>query len=301
MAAPLQGRAMAVAMVGIHWRWRWGARARGWASWRVGAPCSASLSGMSLALMAWVLRKVPDYLGQAAAGWRPDAPGLDDAGRAPGWADPALDSGALHLVHLHRAAHGVSIGLAGARGCGAIGPRRCVAVRHLITGLLVDRALRRWLAAPAWARSRWWPWRWARGGASGLIYARHRVCGREFRRRRRCCKAALADAAGEGAEVAQSMLVDECLTWRLARGRGDGRRAAGNGGRSGSAAAGHLGGAAASACTWRGAPKPMAIQARPACAGALIAGPAQSPASADQAVDSSRTETSAWSTASVAL
>ncbi|CUK08117.1 Purine ribonucleoside efflux pump nepI [Achromobacter sp. 2789STDY5608615] len=206
--ASLQGRSMALAMVGIPLALAFGVPLSAWlgelAGWRA---VFGALSGLSLALAAWVLRAVPDYPGQAARRRLP----LKRVWMTPG-VRPVLGVILLwilahYTLYTYIAPFMASRGL-GARVDAALLVFGVAALGGIwFTGLWVDRGLRALVLASlggfalvALALGSGW----AQGAA---VYVAIALWGASFGGAPTLLQTALADAAGEGAEVAQSMLV----------------------------------------------------------------------------------------------
>lgn len=209
MVAPSrQGRAMAVAMVGIPLALALGVPLGAWlgglAGWRV---VFALLAGASLGLMAWVLRAVPDYPGQAAA---------RRLSMRRVWATPGVRPVlgvvlawilAHHTLYTYVAPLLASLGLA-ARVDAALLVFGVASLCGIgVTGAWVDRGLRR-LVLGSLALFALVALALAHGALpTGVLYAVLALWGLSFGGAPTLLQTALADAAGEGAEVAQSMLV----------------------------------------------------------------------------------------------
>lgn len=209
MVAPaLQGRAMAVAMVGIPLALALGVPLSAWlgalAGWRA---VFGVLSGMSLALMLWVARRVPDYPGQAAARRTP----MRQVWRTPG-VRPVL-AVILAWILAHYTLYTYIAPLMAAFGLAA----RVDAVLLVfgvaslggiwMTGMLVDRGLRP-LVLASLALFALVALALGHGATStGAVFAAIALWGLSFGGAPTLLQTALADAAGDGADVAQSMLV----------------------------------------------------------------------------------------------
>lgn len=203
-----QGRAMAVAMVGIPLALALGVPLAAWLGAFVGwRGIFGILSGLSLALMAWVWVKVPDYPGQAAARRVP----MRQVWKTPGVRPVLFVILAWILGHYtlytYIAPFMASVGLAGKVDVALLVFGVASLCGIWITGLLVDRWLRALvlisLAAFALV-SLGLGW----GEVSAVwVYAGIAVWGLSFSGAPTLLQTALADAAGDGAEVAQSMLV----------------------------------------------------------------------------------------------
>lgn len=208
VAAPLQGRAMAVAMVGIPLALALGVPLSAWlgelAGWRA---VFGILSGMSLALMAWVLRKVPDYPGQAAAGCVPMRQVWTTPGVRPVLGEILLWILAHYTLYTYIGPLMASIGLAGRVDAALLVFGVASLCGIWITGLLVDRALRALVLASLGAFALVALALGQGVALAGWTYAGIALWGVSFGGAPTLLQTALADAAGEGAEVAQSMLV----------------------------------------------------------------------------------------------
>ncbi|MFA1631906.1 MFS transporter [Achromobacter ruhlandii] len=209
MVAPSQqGRAMAVAMVGIPLALALGVPLGAWlgglAGWRT---VFGILAGMSLALVAWVVRAVPDYPGQTAARRVP----MRRVWTTPG-VRPVLGV-VLAWILAHYTLYTYVAPLLAAFGLG----ERVDAVLLVFgvaslcgigfTGALVDRGLRR-LVLGSLAAFALVALALGQGALpAGGVYVMLALWGLSFGGAPTLLQTALADAAGDGAEVAQSMLV----------------------------------------------------------------------------------------------
>lgn len=209
MVAPSrQGRAMAVAMVGIPLALALGVPLGAWlgalAGWRV---VFALLAGASLGLMAWVLRSVPDYPGQAAARRLPMRRVWATPGVRPVLGVVLAWILAHYTLYTYVAPLLASLGLA-ARVDAALLVFGVASLCGIgITGAWVDRGLRR-LVLGSLALFALVALALAHGALpTGAVYAVVALWGLSFGGAPTLLQTALADAAGEGAEVAQSMLV----------------------------------------------------------------------------------------------
>ncbi|RCW71404.1 MFS transporter [Pseudorhodoferax soli] len=210
----LRGRAIAVAMAGTPLALSLGVPAGGWlgqwAGWRA---CFWAASALALGLLAWIRLSVPDFAGQQAGQRRPLAGVLRMRGVRP------VLLVVLAYVLAHNLLYTYIAPYLAARGLGAQVDRALLVFGLAalpgigLTGLLVDRHLQRLsLASTAvfgaavavlalatqsapWMFAALAAWGLAFGGAATLF------------------QTALADAAAEQADVAQSMLV---TTWNAA-------------------------------------------------------------------------------------
>ncbi len=203
-----QGRAMAVAMVGIPLALALGVPLAAWLGAFVGwRGIFGILSGLSLALMAWVWVKVPDYPGQAAARRVP----MRQVWKTPGVRPVLLVILAWILGHYtlytYIAPFMASVGLAGKVDVALLVFGVASLCGIWITGLLVDRWLRA-LVLISLAAFALVSMGLGQGAVSAVwVYAGIAVWGLSFSGAPTLLQTALADAAGDGAEVAQSMLV----------------------------------------------------------------------------------------------
>lgn len=205
---PLQGRAMAVAMVGIPMALAFGVPLSAWlgelAGWRA---VFGALSGLSVALAAWVLRSVPDYPGQAARRRLPLRQVWMTPGVRPVLAVLLFWILAHYTLYTYIAPFMAARGLAGRVDAALLVFGVAALCGIWMTGLLVDRGLRALVLASlgvfalvALALGLGW----ATGPAVFVAIA---LWGMSFGGAPTLLQTALADTAGEGAEVAQSMLV----------------------------------------------------------------------------------------------
>lgn len=209
MVAPSQqGRAMAVAMVGIPLALALGVPLAAWfgglAGWRT---VFGILAGMSLALVAWVVRAVPDYPGQTAARRVP----MRRVWTTPG-VRPVLGV-VLAWILAHYTLYTYVAPLLAALGLGervdaallVFGVASLCGIGF--TGALVDRGLRR-LVLGSLAAFALVALALGQGALpAGGVYVMLALWGLSFGGAPTLLQTALADAAGDGAEVAQSMLV----------------------------------------------------------------------------------------------
>ncbi len=203
-----QGRAMAVAMVGIPLALSLGVPLAAWLGGIVGwRGIFGLLSGLSLALMAWVWLKVPDYPGQAEARRVP----MRQVWTTPGVRPVLFVILAWILAHYtlytYVAPFMASLGMAGQVDVALLVFGVASLAGIWITGLLVDRWLRA-LVLASLAAFAVVAWALGQGQAQApWVFAGVAVWGLSFSGAPTLLQTALADAAGDGAEVAQSMLV----------------------------------------------------------------------------------------------
>ncbi|WP_323120195.1 MFS transporter [Burkholderia alba] len=204
----LQGRALAVVGVGqpiaLALGVPLGAWLGAWVDWR---GVFWIMSALALALFAWVRFGVPDYPGQAAHQRQPLRRIFPTPGVRPVLAVVFMWILAHNILYTYIAPYLVSVGLG-----------RRVDVALLLfglaslggiwaTGLLVDRALRTLtllsLAVFAFAALALG----IGGGSPAAVFAGIAAWGLTFGGAPTLLQTAIADAAGDGADVAQSMLV----------------------------------------------------------------------------------------------
>lgn len=209
MVAPAQqGRAMAVAMVGIPLALALGVPLAAWLGALIGwRGIFGLLSALSVALMAWVWVKVPDYPGQAAARRVP----MRQVWTTPGVRPVLFVILAWILAHYtlytYIAPFMASMGLASKVDVALLVFGVASLLGIWITGLLVDRWLRALVLASLAAFAAVALTLGQGVMAAAGVYAGVAVWGLSFSGAPTLLQTALADAAGEGAEVAQSMLV----------------------------------------------------------------------------------------------
>jgi predicted MFS family arabinose efflux permease len=212
MVSPaLQGRALAVAMVGTPIALSLGVPLGTWLGGLMGwRSAFALMSGLTLVLIAWVLLKVPDYPGQAASQRLPFRRVLLTRGVRPVLAVVLTWMLAHNMLYTYIAPFVAPAGL-GERIGGVLLVFGVAALLGIwITGRLVDGHLRQLVlislaafAAVAVAFGAW-------GQSPVVIYGGVFVWGLSFGGAATLLQTALADAAGEGADVALSMNV---VTW----------------------------------------------------------------------------------------
>lgn len=210
----LKGRAIALAMVGTPLALSLGVPAGTFlgalAGWRA---CFGLMTGMTLLLVLWVLRAVPDFPGQAADRRQP----LLRVLALPGIRTVLLATLGFVLAHnilytyiapfLREAQLGDRVDLV----LLVFGAASLLGI--WITGVLIDRRLRQLMLASTLlfglavlALGLW-------GGSAAAVYAAIGAWGLAFGGSATLLQTALAKAAGEAADVAQSMLV---TAWNLA-------------------------------------------------------------------------------------
>lgn len=208
VAASLQGRAMAVAMVGIPLALSLGVPLSAWLGELVGwRSIFGIMSGLSLVLMVWVLLKVPDY------------PGLP-ADRRVAMREVLITPGvrsvlfvitvwilAHYTLYTYIAPFLASIGLADRVDLVLLIFGIAAMFGIWITGLLVDRFLRRLVLSSLGAFALVSLALGFGDRSPALVYLCVAVWGLSFGGAPTLLQTALADAAGDGADVAQSMLV----------------------------------------------------------------------------------------------
>ena len=210
----LKGKALAVAMAGTPVALSLGVPAGTFLGAAVGWRAAfLVLSISTLALVAWVIRSVPDFPGQAAQGRL----SVGDVFRMPGirpvLATILLWMAAHNALYTYVAPLAARAGLAGRVDLLLLGFGAASLLGIAVTGLLVDRALRALVlaslagfagaalllglagAAPAAAVAAVLAWGLSFGGAATLL------------------QTAAGDAAGEGVDLANAMIT---TTWNAA-------------------------------------------------------------------------------------
>jgi len=212
MVSPaLQGRALAVAMVGTPVALSLGVPLGTWLGGLMGwRSAFAVMSGLTLVLIAWVLIKVPDYPGQAASQRLPLRQVLLTPGVRPVLAVVLTWMLAHNLLYTYIAPFVVPAGLGEQVGSVLLVFGVAALLGIWITGRLVDGQLRRLVllslaafAAVAVAFGAW-------GDSPMVVYVGTFIWGLTFGGAATLLQTALADAAGDGADVALSMNV---VTW----------------------------------------------------------------------------------------
>ena len=215
MVAPhLQGRAMAVAMVGTPIALSLGVPLGTWLGALVGWRTAFGLmSALTLVLMVWVVVKVPDYPGQAAS----ERIGLRQVLLTPGvrsvLAVVLTWMLAHNMLYTYIAAFVASAGLGNKVDIVLLVFGLAALVGIWLTGRLVDRHLRNSVLASlaTFAAISLLFGFFSRSVA--VVYAGIFVWGLSFGGAATLLQTALADAAGEGADVALSMNV---VVWNSA-------------------------------------------------------------------------------------
>ena len=208
VAVSMQGRALAVAMVGIPLALSVGVPLSAWLGSIIGwRSVFGVMSGMTLALIGWVFLAVPDYPGQTATDRLPMKQVLVTPGVRPvlfvvmTWILPH------YILYTYIAPYLASVGLSRHVDLVLLIFGTSAMLGIWLVGSLVDRSLRRLVltglsafalvsltfglgSTPLWVICAGTAaWGLSFGGAPTLL------------------QTALADAAGDGADVAQSMLV----------------------------------------------------------------------------------------------
>ncbi|AZE49855.1 putative MFS-type transporter [Pseudomonas chlororaphis] len=208
VAVPLQGRAMAVAMVGAPVALSLGVPLGTWLGslmgWRT---AFALMSFLTLGLVVWVLAKVPDYPGQSGSQRMPLGKVLFTPGVRPVLAVVMAWMLAHNILYTYVAPFVTPAGLAGEVDVVLLVFGVAALLSIWITGRLVDRHLRNAVLASlagfavvslifgCFARS------------AIVIYAGIFIWGLTFGGAATLLQTALADTAAEGADVALSMNV----------------------------------------------------------------------------------------------
>jgi predicted MFS family arabinose efflux permease len=209
-----QGRAMAIAMVGTPIALSLGVPLGTWLGSLVGWRAAFGvMSVLTLVLIAWVLLKVPDYPGQSRTQRLPLRRVFTTPGVRPVLAVIVAWMLAHNILYTYIAPFVVPAGLAERVDLVLLVFGAAALAGIWIVGLLVDRWLRAsvLLSLAAFALT---SVALGLGGASpAVVYAGVGVWGLTFGGAATLLQTALADNAGDGADVAQSM----CVTvWNLA-------------------------------------------------------------------------------------
>jgi predicted MFS family arabinose efflux permease len=204
----LHGRAMALAMLGIPLALALGVPLGAWLGQLLGWRCVfGTLSGLSLLLMAWIYLNVPEYPGQRSDRRLPLRTVLQTPGVRPVLAVVMLWILAHYTLYTYIAAFLASVGLADQveRGLFAFGIAALVGLWMI--GTLIDGRLRRLILLSLTSFT-------LVSFVLGLgdlpvsvIYIGIVLWGMSFGGAPTLLQTALADAAGDGADIAQSMLV----------------------------------------------------------------------------------------------
>ncbi|GAB3392462.1 MFS transporter [Azotobacter armeniacus] len=214
VAVPLQGRAMAIAMVGTPVALSLGVPAGTWlgalAGWRM---AFGLMSGLTLVLMVWVLCKVPDLPGQTAE----RRLGIRQVFATPG-VRPILTVILLwvlahNLLYTYIAPFLAPAGMSGSvdRVLLVFGGAALLGIWGV--GLLIDRWLRALVLLSLAGFAMVSLALGLAGTLPAVVYSGVAVWGLTFGGAATLLQTASADAAGEGADVAQSMIV---TAWNLA-------------------------------------------------------------------------------------
>lgn len=211
---PQKGRAIAIAMLGTPLALSLGVPAGTWLGQLLGwRACFGLMSGLALVLMFWVRLRLPDFAGQAAGRQRSPGAVFGVAGVRP------VLFVVLAFVLAHNMLYTYIAPFLAAAGMGGHTERVLLAfgIASLLglglIGLLIDRHLRALtlastllfgLAALALGLG---------GERPAVVYAAAAIWGLAFGGAATLFQTALAKAAGEAADLAQSMLV---TAWNLA-------------------------------------------------------------------------------------
>ncbi|MBI3310507.1 MAG: MFS transporter [Serratia liquefaciens] len=215
MVAPhLQGKAMAVAMVGAPVALSLGVPLGTWLGTLVGWRAAFGvMSLMTLALIAWVLAKVPDYPGQAAGQRMPLYKVLRTPGVRPVLAVVLLWMFAHNILYTYVAPLVTPAGLA-ERVDGVLLIFGLAALAGIwFTGRVVDRHLRKAVLASLALFAATTLLLGMGIHSAVVIYAAMLLWGLSFGGAATLLQTALADTAGEGADAALAMNV---VTWNSA-------------------------------------------------------------------------------------
>ncbi|CAI8907139.1 Major facilitator family transporter [Pseudomonas chlororaphis] len=208
VAPALHGRAMALAMLGIPLALALGVPLGAWLGQLLGWRCVfGTLSGLSLLLMAWIYLSVPDYPGQRSDRRLPLRTVLQTPGVRPVLAVVMLWILAHYTLYTYIAAFLASVGLADQveRGLFAFGIAALVGLWMI--GMLIDGRLRHLILLSLTAFT-------LVSFALGLgdlpvsaLYIGIVLWGMTFGGAPTLLQTALAEVAGDGADIAQSILV----------------------------------------------------------------------------------------------
>lgn len=204
----LHGRAMALAMLGIPLALALGVPLGAWLGQLLGWRCVfGTLSGLSLLLMAWIYLNVPEYPGQRSDRRLPLRTVLQTPGVRPVLAVVMLWILAHYTLYTYIAAFLASVGLADQveRGLFAFGIAALVGLWMI--GTLIDGRLRRLILLSLTAFTLVSFVLGLGGLPVSVIYIGIVLWGMSFGGAPTLLQTALADAAGDGADIAQSMLV----------------------------------------------------------------------------------------------
>ncbi|MCS4250753.1 MFS transporter [Pseudomonas sp. BIGb0164] len=208
VAPALHGRAMALAMLGIPLALALGVPLGAWLGQLLGWRwVFGTLSGLSLLLMAWTCLNVPDYPGQRPDRRLPLRTVLLTPGVRPVLAVVMLWILAHYTLYTYIAAFLASVGMADQveQGLFAFGVAALVGL--WITGVLIDGRVRRLMLLSLTAFT-CVAFAFGVGGLSvSAMYVGIVLWGMSFGGAPTLLQTALADVAGEGGDIAQSMLV----------------------------------------------------------------------------------------------
>lgn len=210
----MQGRALAVAMVGTPIALSLGVPLGTWlGNWMGWRAAFASMSGLTLILIVWVLAKVPDYPGQAASERLQLRQVLVTPGVRPVLAVVLTWMLAHNVLYTYVAPFVTPAGLADRVDAVLLVFGLAALLGIAIAGRLVDRHLRTTvlLSLGAFAATALLFGLFAQSTA--VVYAGVFVWGVTFGGAATLLQTALADSAGQGADVALSMNV---VVWNAA-------------------------------------------------------------------------------------
>lgn len=208
VAGPQQGRALAVAMVGIPLALSLGVPLSAWAGalagWR---SIFGILSGLTLVLMAWVFLRVPDFPGETAGRRQPMREVLATPGVCPVLFVILAWILAHYILYTYISPFLALAGLAGRVDLVLLIFGIAAILGIWLTGLLVDRWLRALVLISLGVFALVSLALGIGGTSPAVVYVCVAAWGLSFGGAPTLLQTALADAAGDGAEVAQSMLV----------------------------------------------------------------------------------------------
>ncbi|OZI36995.1 MFS transporter [Bordetella genomosp. 10] len=210
----LKGRAIAVAMVGTPLALSLGVPAGTFlgklVGWRM---CFGIMSGLALLLMAWVRAKVPDFAGQAAGKRLPLRHVFTVAGVRPVLFVVLAFVLAHNILYTYIAPFLAAAGMAGRTDLVLLAFGLASLLGIWIVGALVDRHLRALTLASTALFGLSALALGVAGNAPAVVYAAVAAWGLAFGGAATLFQTALAKAAGNAADVAQSMLV---TAWNMA-------------------------------------------------------------------------------------
>nr|WP_275669695.1 MFS transporter [Achromobacter aloeverae] len=210
----LQGRAIAIAMVGTPLALSLGVPAGTWlGSWLGWRACFGAMSLLALALMALVRARVPDFPGQARGERRPLARVFTLPGIRPVLFVVLTYVLAHNILYTYIAPYLAAAGMARRTDLVLLDFGIASLAGIWVTGVLIDRHLRvlSLLATILFGAAALWLG--LAGGHPTAIYLATAIWGLSFGGAASLFQAALAKTAGAAADIAQSMLV---TTWNLA-------------------------------------------------------------------------------------